>query len=81
MVRCGIFRAITFQYCRDALHVTEFDDPVMAQGWAEIYRNAGEAHVGLVDESWEANGWAELKTVQLCIRVPDVMLGKNESSP
>ncbi len=42
------------------------------QGWSKIYRIAGGAHVGLVDEASGMNKWQAAKPVQLCIRVPDV---------
>ena len=42
------------------------------QGWSKIYRIDGQAHVGLVDETRGMQKWQDKKTVQLCLRVPDV---------
>ena len=42
------------------------------QGWCKIYEICPGAHVGLVDETKSMNKWAEVKPVQLCIRVPQV---------
>jgi len=42
------------------------------QGWCKIYEICPGAHVGLVDETKGMNKWQPIKTVQLCIRLPDV---------
>lgn len=74
----GIILAITFQYYRDLPAAMAFYETVLGlelaidQGWSKIYRIAGQAHVGLVDETRGMQKWAEAKTVQLCLRVPDV---------
>ena len=74
----GIVLAITFQYYRDLPRAMAFYEDVLGfelaidQGWSKIYRIDGQAHVGLVDETRGMQNWAEDKTVQLCLRVPDV---------
>ncbi|MBM1634545.1 VOC family protein [Sulfitobacter mediterraneus] len=74
----GIVLAITFQYYRDLPAAMAFYETVLGfdlaidQGWSKIYRIDGQAHVGLVDEARGMQNWAEDKTVQLCLRVPDV---------
>lgn len=74
----GIVLAITFQYYRDLQAAMAFYEDVLGfelaidQGWSKIYRIDGQAHVGLVDESRGMQNWAENKTVQVCLRVPDV---------
>ncbi len=74
----GIVLAITFQYYRDLPTAMSFYEDVLGfelaidQGWSKIYRIDGQAHVGLVDEVRGMQSWAENKTVQICLRVPDV---------
>ena len=74
----GIVLAITFQYYRDLPRAMRFYEDVLGltlaidQGWSKIYRIDGQAHVGLVDETRGMQKWPEKKTVQLCLRVPDV---------
>lgn len=74
----GIVLAITFQYYRDLPRAMAFYEDVLGltlaidQGWSKIYRIEGQAHVGLVDETRGMQKWAAQKTVQLCLRVPDV---------
>ena len=69
---------ITFFYYRDLPTAMLFYEDVLAlplvidQGFCKIYRIAGDAHVGLVDETKGMNKWTAEKPVQLCIRVPDV---------
>ncbi|OAN97931.1 VOC family protein [Sulfitobacter geojensis] len=74
----GIVLAITFQYYRDLPTAMAFYESVLGfelaidQGWSKIYRIDGQAHVGLVDEARGMQNWAEDKTVQICLRVPNV---------
>ncbi|MGI3211423.1 VOC family protein [Roseovarius tibetensis] len=74
----GVVLAITFQYYRDLPTAMAFYEGVLGfelaidQGWSKIYRIAGQAHVGLVDEVRGMQNWAADKTSQLCLRVPDV---------
>lgn len=74
----GIELAITFIYVRDLARAMAFYERVLGwelaidQGWSKIYRISGQAHVGLVDETRGMQNWAAQKTVQICIRVPDV---------
>ena len=69
---------ITFFYYRDLPAAMAFYEDVLGlplvidQGFCKIYRIAGTAHVGLVDETKGMNKWNAEKPVQLCIRVPDV---------
>ena len=70
--------AITFFYYRDLPTAMQFYEDILGlplaidQGWCKIYQICPGAHVGLVDESKGMNKWAEVKPVQLCIRVPRV---------
>ncbi|MEJ8560749.1 VOC family protein [Yoonia sp. GPGPB17] len=70
--------AITFLYYRDLPTAMRFYEDVLGlelaidQGWCKIYQICPGAHVGLVDETRGMNKWQPVKTVQLCIRVPDV---------
>ena len=70
--------AITFFYYRDLAAATRFYEEVMGfnlaidQGWSKIYRIGGGGHVGLVDEARGSHKSNPVKSVQLCIRVPDV---------
>jgi lactoylglutathione lyase len=70
--------AITFFYYQDLPRAMAFYEDVMGlplaidQGWCKIYQICPGAHVGLVDEAKGMNKWAEVKPVQLCIRVPNV---------
>lgn len=74
----GIVLAITFQYYRDLPTAMAFYEDILGlklaidQGWSKIYRIDGQAHVGLVDEKRGMQNWAAAKTVQICLRVPDV---------
>lgn len=74
----GIVLAITFQYYRDLPTAMTFYEDILGfklaidQGWSKIYRIDGQAHVGLVDEARGMQNWAKDKTVQICLRVPDV---------
>ena len=70
--------AITFLYYRDLKKAETFYSETLGlplaidQGWAKIFRLAGGAHVGLVDEQRGMNSWQADKCVQLCLRVDDV---------
>ncbi|WP_102108962.1 VOC family protein [Oceaniglobus roseus] len=74
----AVIKVITFQYYRDLPRAMAFYEDVLGlelaidQGWSKIYAIGGTAHVGLVDETRGMQKWAEQKTVQLCLRVPDV---------
>ncbi len=74
----GMIKVITFQYYRDLPRAMAFYEDIIGltlaidQGWSKIYAIEGVAHVGLVDETRGMQKWAEQKTVQLCLRVPDV---------
>ena len=69
----GVVLAITFQYYRDLPAAMAFYEGVLGfelaidQGWSKIYRIAGQAHVGLVDEVRGMQSWAADKTSQLCL--------------
>jgi predicted enzyme related to lactoylglutathione lyase len=70
--------AITFFYYRDLPRAMRFYEDILGlplaidQGWCKIYRICDGAHVGLVDETRGMHKWAEVKPVQLCIRVAQV---------
>jgi len=70
--------AVTFLYYRDLPTAMRFYEDILGlplaidQGWCKIYKICPGAHVGLVDETKGMNKWRPVKTVQLCIRVPDV---------
>jgi predicted enzyme related to lactoylglutathione lyase len=70
--------AITFLYYRDLPAAMDFYETVLGlelaidQGWSKIYRIAGQAHVGLVDETRGMQRASEQKPVQICLRVADV---------
>lgn len=70
--------AITFLYYRDLKKAETFYAETLGlplaidQGWAKIFRLAGGAHVGLVDETRGMNNWQVDKCVQLCLRVEDL---------
>ena len=70
--------AITFLYYSDLPAAMRFYEDMLAlplsidQGWCKIYEICPGAHVGLVDDKRGMNKWAEVKPVQLCIRVPNV---------
>ena len=70
--------AITFLYYRDLPTAMRFYEDVLGlklaidQGWSKIYEICPGGYVGLVDETKGMNKWAEVKPVQLCIRVPSV---------
>jgi lactoylglutathione lyase len=70
--------AITFFYYRDLPRAMRFYEEILGlplaidQGWCKIYRICDGAHVGLVDETRGMHKWAEVKPVQLCIRVAQV---------
>ncbi len=70
--------AITFLYYRDLPRAMRFYEDVLGlplvidQGWCKIYRICPGAYVGLVDETKGMNKWTAEKSVQICIRVPDV---------
>lgn len=74
----GIVLVITFQYYRDLPTAMRFYEDILGfelaidQGWSKIYRIDGQAHVGLVDEARGMKNWRAEKTVQVCLRVPDV---------
>ena len=70
--------AITFLYYRDLKAAEAFYAETLGlplaidQGWSKIFKLAGGAHVGLVDEKRGMNNWQADKCVQLCLRVDDV---------
>ena len=70
--------SVTFLYFRDLPRAMDFYERVLGlelaidQGWSKIYRIAGPAHLGLVDETRGSHRAADPKPLQICIRVPDV---------
>lgn len=71
-------KLITFIYYKDLKKGMDFYGNVLGfpleidQGWSKIYRISEAGYVGVVDESRGMHKWHETKTVQICIRVPDV---------
>lgn len=43
------------------------------QGWCKIYQISESGYLGIVDEERGMQNWHADKTVQICIRVPEVM--------
>ncbi|MFN3823319.1 MAG: VOC family protein [Pseudorhodobacter sp.] len=74
----GVDLAITFLYFRDLPRACAFYETVLGlnlaidQGWSRIYRIAGAAHVGLVDETRGMHRAADPKPVQICLRVAEL---------
>ncbi len=74
----GFQLAVTFQYYRDLQKAMTFYENVLGftlaidQGWSKIYLIEGQSHIGLVDDAKGMQHWAEAKTCQICLRVPDV---------
>jgi len=74
----GFQLTVTFQYYRDLPAAMDFYEKVLGftlaidQGWSKIYLIAGNSHIGLVDNDRGMQHWAEAKTCQICLRVPDV---------
>ncbi len=71
-------KLITFIYYKDLQKGIDFYGKVLGfpleidQGWSKIYRISEAGYVGIVDETRGMQNWHEEKTVQICIRVPDV---------
>lgn len=74
----GVILSVTFQYYKELARACAFYEDVLGlklaidQGWSKIYAIGGGAHIGLVDEVRGMQKWAAQKTVQICLRVPDV---------
>ncbi|HHY89748.1 MAG TPA: VOC family protein [Chloroflexi bacterium] len=70
--------AITFLYYKDLPTVARFYEEVLGlqlvidQGWAKIYRAAGVAHLGLVDETRGYHRASPIKPVEITLLVDDV---------
>lgn len=45
---------------------------IIDQGWCKIYQISDSGYLGIVDEKKGMQNWHADKTVQICIRVPDV---------
>jgi lactoylglutathione lyase len=74
----GVEGLITFLYYEDLEGAVRFYEDVMGfekivdQGWAKIYRVAGEAHVGLVDGSRGYHRPSPSKPVMVTVVVDNV---------
>ncbi len=72
-------KMITFIYYRDLAKGIEFYEHVLGfslaidQGWCKIYQVSDSGYLGIVDEKKGMQNWHADKSVQICIRVPDVM--------
>ncbi len=71
-------KMIAFIYYKDLAKGIDFYENVLGfsriidQGWCKIYQISDSGYLGLVDESRGMQKWREKKTVQICIRVPEV---------
>ena len=71
-------KLITFIYYKDLQKGMDFYGKVLGfpleidQGWSKIYRISEAGYVGIVDETRGMHKWHATKTLQICIRVPDV---------
>ncbi|MGC9313359.1 MAG: VOC family protein [Sediminispirochaetaceae bacterium] len=71
-------KLITFIYYKDLQKGIDFYGNVLGfpleidQGWSKIYRVSEAGYVGIVDEQRGMQNWHKDKTVQICIRVPEV---------
>ena len=69
---------ITFLYYKDLAKVAQFYEDVLGlklvidQGFAKIYQVAGQAHIGLVDETRGYHRSNPIKPVEITLLVPDV---------
>ena len=71
-------KMITFIYYKDLSKGIDFYENtlgfslVIDQGWSKIYQISDSGYLGIVDEKKGMQNWQSNKTVQICIRVPDV---------
>lgn len=71
-------KMITFIYYRDLAKGIDFYENVLGfsriidQGWCKIYQISDSGYLGIVDEEKGMQSWHADKTVQICIRVPEV---------
>jgi len=71
-------KMITFIYYRDLAKGIDFYENVLGfsriidQGWCKIYQISDSGYLGIVDETRGMQNWHKDKTVQICIRVPEV---------
>jgi hypothetical protein len=69
---------ITFIYYKDLQKGIDFYQNTLGftlaidQGWCKIYQISKSGYLGIVDEARGMQNWHADKTVQICIRVPDV---------
>jgi len=72
-------KMITFIYYKDLAKGIEFYGDILGfslaidQGWCKIYQISDSGYLGIVDEERGMQNWHADKTVQICIRVPEVM--------
>jgi lactoylglutathione lyase len=78
LTKVGVEGMITFLYYKDLARVTRFYEDVLGlklvidQGFAKIYQVAGQAHIGLVDESRGQHRSNPIKPVEITLVVSDV---------
>lgn len=71
-------KMIAFIYYKDLDKGIDFYENVLGfsriidQGWCKIYQISDSGYLGIVDEKKGMQNWHADKTVQICIRVPDV---------
>lgn len=69
---------ITFIYYKDLQKGIDFYQNTLGfslaidQGWCKIYQISKSGYLGIVDEAKGMQNWHADKTVQICIRVPEV---------
>ena len=70
---------ITFIYYRDLQKGIDFYQNTLGltlaidQGWCKIYQVSKSGYLGIVDEKRGMQNWHAEKTVQICLRVPEVL--------
>jgi len=72
-------KMIAFIYYRNLATGIDFYENILGftriidQGWCKIYQISDSGYLGIVDEKKGMQNWHADKTVQICIRVPDVL--------
>ena len=79
LVNNKVEKLITFIYYRDLQKGIDFYEKFLGfpmeidQGFCKIYRISEAGYIGIVDEKRGMHKWNEVKPVQICLRVPDVI--------
>lgn len=70
---------ITFIYYKDLQKGIDFYQHTLGltlaidQGWCKIFQVSNSGYLGIVDEKRGMQNWHAEKTVQICLRVPEVL--------